>query len=186
MSSRALLCQRDKINAQKESMVLQRIVYCRVWRRLWPRILLRRCITIKKQHECGHPSFYCPTGSFAPTPVKQGYYSTNGEPHARANQSICEPGRYCEGGIKRLCPAGKFGATHGLASNECSGNGFSWPLLPNKLTSGMYSASNFMVTCTFISNTVYTISIALKFKRYASAMPSWQIWRRTWPAHSIL
>ena len=140
----------------------------------------------RKQHECGHPSFYCPIGSFAPTPVKQGYYSTNGEPRARANQSICEPGRYCEGGIKRLCPAGKFGATHGLASNECSGNCFLGHYCPTNSTSGMYSASNFMVTCTFISNTVYTISIALKFNRYASAMPSWQVWRRTWPSHSIL
>jgi hypothetical protein len=90
----------------------------------------------QRQFKCGMPSLYCPLGSFAPTSVSEGYYSTQGEPVTRANQSICEPGRYCVGGIKRMCPPGKFGATAGLASAGCSGECFLGHYCPINSTSG--------------------------------------------------
>ena len=90
----------------------------------------------QRQHECDHPSVYCPKGSFTPTKVSVGYYTTNGEPRTRSNQSICEPGRYCVNGIKRMCPAGKFGSTYGLSTNDCSGDCFIGHYCPTNSTSG--------------------------------------------------
>lgn len=41
--------------------------------------------------------------------------------HIRSAQSLCPLGFYCEGGAKRACPGGRFGAATGLATSECSG-----------------------------------------------------------------
>ncbi|EEY68393.1 uncharacterized protein PITG_04849 [Phytophthora infestans T30-4] len=95
--------------------------------------------------ECGSVEKFCPTGSSAPTTAAPGYYTTwkaytgtsvTGEQLAlqyvegnslairnqttRSNQHICEKGSYCSGGVKRLCPAGTYGATDGLSTATCT------------------------------------------------------------------
>ncbi len=48
------------------------------------------------------------------------YYGvTNGGLYV--NATICEAGRYCQGGVPFLCPAGRFGGTEGLQLVECTG-----------------------------------------------------------------
>lgn len=36
--------------------------------------------------------------------------------------STCEPGSYCSGSLRYLCPAGRYGASFGLQNEFCSGN----------------------------------------------------------------
>jgi hypothetical protein len=75
-------------------------------------------------------SVYCPTGSTIPTPVTKGYFSIGGfqgleglpENTTRLSQLPCGPGWYCQDGIARQCPAGKYGATSLLSTTECSGD----------------------------------------------------------------
>ena len=90
----------------------------------------------QRQYKCGGSAVFCPAGSFRPTPVSVGYYTTSGEVFTRANQSICEPGRYCVDGIKRMCPPGKWGGAYGLSSVECSGDCFLGHYCPINSTSG--------------------------------------------------
>ena len=75
--------------------------------------------------ECGGAQYYCPRGSAAPLQVHDGYYSlattvstgldTEASRRFRtlSSQSVCEPGYYCFRGIRRMCPAGVYGKTHG-------------------------------------------------------------------------
>jgi hypothetical protein len=71
---------------------------------------------------CGGLDFYCPAGSGAPTPVDIGYYTPADEPmHARTRQAVCEPGYWCAGGVRRACPAGRYGAVAAQSSAQCSG-----------------------------------------------------------------
>ncbi|KAF1793261.1 hypothetical protein GQ600_14949 [Phytophthora cactorum] len=95
-----------------------------------------------------------PKGSSAPTIATAGYYTTwkaytgssvTGEQLAlqyvegnslairnqttRSNQHICDKGSYCITGVKRLCPAGTYGATDGLSTAACTAPcpaGFYW------------------------------------------------------------
>lgn len=70
--------------------------------------------TSENERICGGEHLYCPLGSVYPLAVDIGYYSTQGPPLARANQSICTPGSYCEAGVKRFCPAGSYGNIEGM------------------------------------------------------------------------
>ena len=72
------------------------------------------------ESKCGNPKVYCPLGSFSPTIVSNGYYTITGGPLTRSNQTICQPGYYCTKGIRRKCPAGKYGLTHGLNTSICT------------------------------------------------------------------
>lgn len=92
----------------------------------------------KKQVPCGASDVYCPSGSAHPLKVSRGYFTygsnldidynrslteINFKFLSQIGQTICEPGHYClEDGISRLCPAGRFGSTHGLSSPTCSGD----------------------------------------------------------------
>ncbi len=73
------------------------------------------------QFKCGGSDVYCSAGVGAPIPVSAGYYSTGGSPITRPAQTTCPPGSYCEGGVDRLCPAGRYGETSGLRTSDCSG-----------------------------------------------------------------
>ena len=87
--------------------------------------------TSSRMFPCGSEDLYCPLGSALPTPVSKGYYTTVGLRHdgiddpktalVRDSQRECPPGTYCVGGIKRKCPAGKYGSTRGLSNRSCSG-----------------------------------------------------------------
>ena len=61
---------------------------------------------------------YCPLGSAAPVPVTKGYYTVDGEVTLRANQTICEPGFYCQKGIRIACPRGTYGSVYGLTNTD--------------------------------------------------------------------
>lgn len=53
----------------------------------------------------------------------QGYDLTDlGGPSNRVAQAYCPPGSYCEHGVSRLCPAGKYGFSFGLSSPNCDGD----------------------------------------------------------------
>lgn len=88
---------------------------------------------------CGDPSLYCPVvtsfphGNHKPIPVSEGYFTIGNGGAAeggdgasavvtRTSQSIAPPGYYARKGIKYICPAGKYGATAGLSTPECSGD----------------------------------------------------------------
>jgi hypothetical protein len=77
-----------------------------------------------RQVSCGGSTFYCPRASSIPTPVSVGYYTTPIGPSRAMNRSSqleCPRGSYCVGGIRRPCPAGRYGATTGLSTSACSG-----------------------------------------------------------------
>ena len=73
-------------------------------------------------------SVYCPSGllngSWKPTSVTPGYYTTGGEGTlnlTRSAQSLCEEGHYCLHGRKIRCPSGRYGGTQGLKNSSCTG-----------------------------------------------------------------
>lgn len=76
---------------------------------------------------CGNSSLYCPTGSHKPLLVPQGYYSIDSKGSNTLNENIrsgirqCSFGNYCEDGVMRKCPAGKYGNQVNLQSKDCSG-----------------------------------------------------------------
>lgn len=81
-----------------------------------------------KQRECGGPHVYCPWGSASPVAVPPGYYSAGGGEGSggghgttRTHAHRCEAGAYCVRGVRRPCPAGRFGASGGLSSAACDG-----------------------------------------------------------------
>lgn len=87
-----------------------------------------------QEHPCGNVGVYCPAGSFEPTPVRDGYYTTGRDAAlvaagaslavtnaTRTGEKICEPGFYCMGGVKQPCPGGTYGGQRGLTTPECSG-----------------------------------------------------------------
>ena len=39
----------------------------------------------------------------------------------RSHQRMCTPGYYCVDGVRHLCPAGRYGSSHGESLSECSG-----------------------------------------------------------------
>lgn len=76
---------------------------------------------VSTPEECGSNSVYCPEGSFQPTAVSQGYYTSGGTPFTRTHQLKCEKGFFCtERGEKHGCIAGSYGDSDGLF-NACSG-----------------------------------------------------------------
>lgn len=92
--------------------------------------------TSPRQNSCGSPSLYCPSGSKEPIRVPEGFYSTGGSLITRTGKAICEPGFYCRGdGIKRQCPAGTFGSSHGLTSSKCDGKSIPGYYTPSGSTS---------------------------------------------------
>ena len=80
--------------------------------------------TSSQMYSCGGDAYYCPRGSSIRTPVSMGYYTIPvGIQRAmnRSSQLECPRGSYCVGGIRRACPAGRYGATTGLSTPLCSG-----------------------------------------------------------------
>ena len=75
----------------------------------------------KTQHQCGDHSVYCPTGSYKPLQVPDGYFSGGGTSSTRSSIHICPEGHYCVDGIVHKCGGGVYGATKGLSSSQCSG-----------------------------------------------------------------
>ncbi|CAB1097353.1 unnamed protein product [Ectocarpus sp. CCAP 1310/34] len=75
-----------------------------------------------EENPCGDSSVYCPWANSEPVKVSVGYYSVGGSgPTTRTGQELSPPGSYADQGILYTCPAGVFGASHGLSSPLCSG-----------------------------------------------------------------
>ncbi|KAL7555220.1 hypothetical protein ACHAWF_018965 [Thalassiosira exigua] len=81
------------------------------------------------QVPCGDAFLFCPEGSSEPLNVEMGHYSITesaeskesmDSSHLRTAQVLCEPGFYCENGIKRPCPRGTYGRSPGLHTDICS------------------------------------------------------------------
>ena len=78
---------------------------------------------------------FCPRGTGRePKYVRPGYYSRGDNNNAKYNddhlsnsnttrseEALCEEGFYCQRGIKKVCPVGRFGSTFGLTDHVCSG-----------------------------------------------------------------
>ena len=103
--------------------------------------------TTPRQTRCGDPSVICPSGAYATTLVAAGHFSTSangsaGDPDAlrlaasrtdaalaiatstpstRTHEVQCEAGSYCVRGLRRLCPAGRWGGRAGETEPKCSG-----------------------------------------------------------------
>ena len=65
---------------------------------------------------------FCPTGSARPLPVHDGYYTIGGDEDHRNNEVKCESGFWCDDSATTRVSAGRYGATLGLNSSNCSGN----------------------------------------------------------------
>jgi hypothetical protein len=71
---------------------------------------------------CGDSSVFCRKGSVEPTAVTKGFYSIGGSSNAtREEQKIAPRGYFSKEGIVFACPAGHYGNTSGLFTDECSG-----------------------------------------------------------------
>ena len=55
--------------------------------------------------------------------MSEGYFSgpVDSPVTQRESQEVCPKGSYCIGGVKELCPAGKYGSETGLTTATCSG-----------------------------------------------------------------
>ena len=105
----------------------------------------------EKPKECGsgeqagrQERYYCPAGSGSPTFIDAGFYAvgegdSSRPTYTRTSQEPCNPAKYCPGGASSGaspgqqidCPAGKYGATTELKTDQCSGDcspGFYCPI----------------------------------------------------------
>jgi hypothetical protein len=81
------------------------------------------------QNSCGAIDVFCPPGSYKPQQVAAGYYTVpaNDLPYMsigdihQSKERKCEPGFYCEGGIKKLCRKGYWGSEYGMINEYCEG-----------------------------------------------------------------
>ena len=72
---------------------------------------------------CGNFTVYCPAGSGSPFSVPSGTYSVplHIAEGFRFGFTTCEPGFWCEDGIRHECPPGRYGDRFGLGNMNCSG-----------------------------------------------------------------
>lgn len=62
---------------------------------------------------CGRVDLWCPSGSATPSFVQQGWYGDSGGIR-NTHELPCEPGYYCDGGVRLPCPPGTYGPTSQL------------------------------------------------------------------------
>ena len=76
-----------------------------------------------KQIACGGAHLFCPVGSSQPIRVGLGNYTEYGDYQTRHRERTTERGYYSLGysGLRRICEAGSYGASEGLAINTCTG-----------------------------------------------------------------
>ena len=107
--------------------------------------------------QCATPSQYCPTGTTTPVNTSVGYYvlSTSTLTNLFYNQTLCEPGRYCVGGVAYPCAAGYFGNASGLTIPQCTGpctQGYYCP--PQSTSPTQTSCGSAAVFCPAVSSCV--------------------------------
>lgn len=86
---------------------------------------------LNSSYFCDSPASYCPQGSAARLSTSTGFYAVATTQGLFFNQSVCEPGRYCIGGVAVLCPAGRYGdlpaGTNALCVANCTDGYFCPP-----------------------------------------------------------
>ena len=99
-----------------------------------------------KQNECGSANVYCRRGSPRPISVTEGYYGGYSGSDAfaqalwdarnttRSVELLCEPGYYCQNGLKYPCPPGTFGWRYGMTTETCGGKCAAGFYCPSYLT----------------------------------------------------
>ena len=87
------------------------------------------------QYICGDASLYCPNGTHIPIKIPKGYYGIGQELTTHDSIKHCEPGYYCQDGIKRPCPAGRYsdiGSTTANCEGLCDAGYYCLENSPNK------------------------------------------------------
>mmetsp|Transcript_4786 Transcript_4786/g.9600 ORF Transcript_4786/g.9600 Transcript_4786/m.9600 type:complete len:915 (-) Transcript_4786:28-2772(-) len=88
--------------------------------------------TIAESVECGGPDKFCPAGSSTPTAVSAGHYTLGDfsllgkdqsiyDENRRFDETVCEPGRYCSGGVRLKCAGGSYGSSTANTASTCDG-----------------------------------------------------------------
>jgi hypothetical protein len=100
--------------------------------------------TSATESPCGGAEVFCPAGSAAPRRARAGFYTVGADGQAttpepgdpdtggsavamagnvllRVREVECEKGHWCAAGVKKPCPAGRYGGRTGLSSAGCSG-----------------------------------------------------------------
>jgi hypothetical protein len=74
------------------------------------------------QNICGNASYICPLGSPSRILVKSGFYSgpLEAQPYGRYEEIPCEPGFFCQRGVRLPCPSGVFGNVSALTNLNCT------------------------------------------------------------------
>lgn len=76
-------------------------------------------------HPCTlSPNIYCPVGSSRQLNVDEGYYSMDSryeEGGGFGSQALCPSGSFCQSGVRKLCPGGRYGATKQMTNESCTG-----------------------------------------------------------------
>jgi len=102
------------------------------------------------QHRCGDNSVFCIEGSYEPTIVQEGYYSSGGDVNTRSLEIVCSPGTFCKNGVTTPCPAGTFSSSEGSTSCELAPPGFyseGAVSIPTPCEAGTYSHISGLSTC---------------------------------------
>lgn len=98
------------------------------------------------QFECGSSNVFCKRGSTKPTPAHSGFYTIHTGPDAGAkllwdkkNSTMsaeipCEPGYFCQNGIKIPCPPGTYAWRYGMNSTcpQCAKGHYCPSYLPQQ------------------------------------------------------
>ncbi len=94
---------------------------------------------------------YCPEGSEKPLDVTSGWYTTGETIYTRSGQKPCQPGSFCLGGVKELCPAGTYSSNYESTScTPCPIGSFCerGSPFPTKCKLGTYASYQNMNACT--------------------------------------
>lgn len=70
------------------------------------------------------PAIFCPERSSHQRSVNLGFYATDSrhdEGGGYGAEAICPSGSYCQGGVRHLCPGGRFGSFQQMTNASCSG-----------------------------------------------------------------
>jgi hypothetical protein len=76
-------------------------------------------------HPCSSsPREYCPKGADHPLRIEQGFFATR--PHRSTGggfgaSEVCPRGSFCLDGVRRDCPAGRYGGAIQMHNSSCSG-----------------------------------------------------------------
>lgn len=110
---------------------------------------------LRNLQKCPTARVYCPRGNTGPLAVPPGHYSVT----SRSAALRCPPGYFCQHGVKKMCPATRFGIAVGLSQPLCSG----------RCASGCVCAPGSVSACPATSTSAAQVVIAPASISYAIA-----------------